>query len=89
MIVAVDLHRRGIGWRVEGLVVKVEVGFAEPAALHHHFVPAVDLHAVLREVVHAPQRAPGAVDPGRCTSVHPTTRVEIKLAIICQLVFML
>ena len=50
VVVAVDLDRGGVGRPVELLVVKVEVGLAEPAAVHHHLVAGVDLQAERREV---------------------------------------
>jgi hypothetical protein len=35
-------------------VIVVEVRFAEPAAVHHHFVTGVDLQAELSEVQKVP-----------------------------------
>ena len=58
VIISVDLDCRGIWLSAMLLVVIVEVGFAKPATVHHHFVPSVDLQTKLCEV----QEVPTTVD---------------------------
>ena len=55
MIVAINLDRRGIRLGTVLFVIVVEVGFAEPATVHHHFVTRVDLQAKLSEVQKVPE----------------------------------
>lgn len=54
MIISVDLNRRGVRLGTVLFVIIVEVRFAEPAAVHHHFVTGVDLQAELSEVQKVP-----------------------------------
>lgn len=50
MIIPVDLDRSGVRLCAVLFVVVIEIRFAEPAAVHHHLVPSIDLQAVLGEV---------------------------------------